>query len=147
MVDTDCLVADLFVDGDARRVMDLVRSHTWLRLYASEHLIEEAADVIEHLAEPSLADAWRDRFEQMIERVDHPSEDHPAMASAYAGQTAHLISYDERLGSAQVGLSMRKAMPISIRSPRAFLSVFDPESLYESLFEEPYPGPDHGSRE
>ncbi len=147
VVDTDCLVADLFIDGTAREVMDVIRGHDWLTLKASDYLIEDTVDVIAHLGDRPLADAWNDRFERLASMVEHPAEDHPALASAYAGQAAHLISYDDRLASVRTGLSMRKAMPISVRSPDAFMQVFDPASLFESVFEESYPGPNRAQRD
>ncbi|ELZ01537.1 hypothetical protein C482_07174 [Natrialba chahannaoensis JCM 10990] len=142
VADSSVLAADLFVDGDARRALDLVRSHSWIDLIASDHLLAATEELVAALADPDLAAAHRDRLESDRVAVDHPDDDHPALASAYRGEAAHLLSYDERLNSAKAGLSMQPRLSISVRTPDAFAAVFDPEKLYPAVEDGPYPGPD-----
>lgn len=142
VADADVLAADVLIDGPAREAMDLIRSHRWLTLLASEPLLDEAADLIGRLGDPSIAADWRDLIGDHCTTVDHPVGDHPAIASAYAGEAGHVLTYDGRLTGAQAGLAVRKAMPMSVRTPEAFLAVVDLAALYEATFEENYPGPD-----
>lgn len=146
VVGADVLAADVFIDGKARAVMDILRAHDWIEVAASDHLLSHAEATINRLGERSLATAWRDRIERLVVPTEHPPEDHPGLASAYAAGAAHLLSYDDRLTSVDAGLAMRRAMPISIRTPPAFLAVFDPETVFEATFDEPYPGPDRDPR-
>lgn len=142
VADADVLAAELFIDGPAREVLDLIRTHTWLELVASERLLTETTEVIRRLGDASLAAMWRAEIEPTVTLVDHPSRDHPALASAYAAEAAHLLTYDTQLTSTSTGVAMRRAMPISVRTPDAFLAVVDIASLYEATFDEEYPGPD-----
>ncbi|MFC6768260.1 DUF7384 family protein, partial [Natrinema soli] len=73
----------------------------------------------------------------------------PALASAYRGEAAHLLSYDERLRSAEAGLTLQPRVSVSVRPPDAFARLFDPESLYEAVEAiegGEYPGPDRDPR-
>ncbi len=142
VADADVLVADVFVDGPARSSLVAVRSHSWITLFASEELLTDAEAIIASLADESLATDWRKLMKAECELVEHPPEDHPALATAYRSGAAHLLSFDETLTSAQANLSIKSHLPVSVRQPDAFARLFDAESLYESLFEEPYPGPD-----
>jgi len=144
--DADVLAADLLVGGDARAALDHVRRHDWLTLVASEQLLDDAEAVIETLSDADLAAAWRDRIESDCEVVDHPPEDHPALASAYRGEAAHLLAYDESLRSAKAGLSIQPHADLSVRPPDAFTRLFDAESLYEATHDDAYPGPDRDPR-
>lgn len=146
VADADVLVADLVVGGAARETLDVVREHSWLTLVASEHLLADAEAVIAALAEESLATAWRDTIETVCDLVDHPAEDHPALACAYRGGAGHILSYDEQLSSVQAGANLRTVMDTSVRNPRAFATVFDAAALYEAVEEGPYPGPDQDPR-
>ena len=146
VADADVLAADLLVGGPAREALDLARDHSWVTLVASDALLDDAQAVIEQCATPGLAADWREHAEQLREPVDQPEGDHPALASAYNGDAVHLLSFDERLGSAQAGASLRKHMDVSVREPRAFVTLFDPESLYEVVVGGEYPGPDQESR-
>jgi len=146
VADVDVLLCDLFIDGEARSAMDRIRAHSWIELFASDHLIDRTVTAIEHLGDESLADAWRARFIRSCSLVEHPPEDTPALASAYAAGAGHLLSMDPRLRSPETGLAMRSAMPISIRDPRAFLRVYDPASLHEAVIGGPYPGADRDPR-
>ena len=146
VADADVLAADLLVGGPAREALDHVRSHTWLTLVASEHLLSEAQAVVADLAGPELAADWRERAAEATERVDHPDGDHPALASAYRGGAAHLLTFEESLRSARTGLSIQPHANLSIRPPDAFARLFDPEALYEAVEGGSYPGPDRDPR-
>jgi predicted nucleic acid-binding protein len=150
VADADVLACDLLVDGDARRALDHVRSHSWVTLVASDHLLDEAEAVLRDLTagtDPDLAADWRATVETLRNRVDHPPGDHPALASAYAGGAMHLLSFDEGLGSAGAGMALRKHVPVSVRPPDAFAALFDAESLYPEVVGGEYPGPDRDPRD
>lgn len=146
VADADVLAADLLVGGDARAALDHVRRHSWLTLVASDSLLDDAEAVIADLADAALAADWRDRIEQGREAVDHPDDDHPALASAYRGEAAHLLTFADSLRSAEAGLSLQPRVSVSVRSPDAFATVFDAESLYEVTQNGEYPGPDRDPR-
>jgi predicted nucleic acid-binding protein len=147
VAEADVLAADLLVGGDARDALDIVRRHSWVALVASDPLLDDAAAVIADVADERLARDWRERIEAERVAVDHPEGDHPALASAYRGNAAHLLTFDEGLTSAGANLSLQTHVTVSIRTPDAFATLFDAASLYESLHEKSYPGPDHNSRE
>lgn len=144
--DADVLAADLLCDGAPRDALDQLRRHSWLSLVVTEPLLDDAEAVIASLADAKLAADWRETVEPWSLVVEQPSGDHPGLAAAYRGRAAHLLSMDERLLSAKAGADLSRRMTVSVRSPDAFATVFDPESLYESLFEEPYAGPDRDPR-
>ncbi|MCU4801979.1 hypothetical protein OB920_16490 [Halobacteria archaeon HArc-gm2] len=146
VADADVLAADLLVGGDARAALDHVRGHSWLTLVASDSLLDDAEAVIADLTDDDLAADWRERVEAEREPVDHPDDDHPALASAYRGEAAHLLTFDDSLRSAEAGLSLQPRVSVSVRSPDAFTTVFDAESLYEATHESEYPGPDRDPR-
>ena len=147
VADADVLAADLLVGGPAREALDHVRRHSWLTLVASEPLLDDTEAVVAEVADPALAADHRERLEAAIERVDHPDGDHPALASAYRGGAAHLLSYDEALRSAETGLSIQPHAQLSVRPPDAFARLFDPESLYPVVHDgAEYPGPDTDPR-
>jgi len=148
VADADVLAADLLCgQGAAREALDHVRRHSWVHLVASDTLLDDAEAVIRELSDGSLAADWRERTERECDPVDHPDGDHPALASAYRGEAAHLLSYDEELGSAATGLALQPHMQLSVRTPAAFASLFDPESLYPVVEDGEYPGPDRDPRE
>ncbi|MFW6448410.1 MAG: DUF7384 family protein [Halobacteriota archaeon] len=146
VADADVLVADLFVDAEARAAMDLIRSHTWFELVASEPLLATARAAIVSLADAELADDWLERVRGEARLVEHPAGDTPALASAYHAGAGHLVTYDPQLRSAATGVRMRRAMPLSVRHPRAFADRVDPAVVYEVATDEPYPGPDADPR-
>jgi predicted nucleic acid-binding protein len=146
VADADVLAADLLVGGDARAALDIVREHSWMELVASDQLCAEAQAIIELLADPNLAAAWREKVDAERIAVDHPDGDHPALASAYRGNAAHVLSYDDRLTSAQAGVSLQSHLRVSVRTPDAFVAVVDPAGLYEATVGESYPGPDRDPR-
>ncbi|QSW99978.1 DUF7384 family protein [Haloterrigena alkaliphila] len=146
VADPAVLAADLLVGGDAREALDHVRRHSWVELVASDPLLERTEALVATLADPDLAADHRARLEVERVAVDHPADDHPALASAYRGRAAHLLSDDEGLGSAQAGLSLQPRVSVSIRPPDAFARLFDPESLYEAVEGGDYPGPDRDPR-
>ncbi|WP_302082248.1 DUF7384 family protein [Salinibaculum rarum] len=146
VADADVLAADVLVGGAARDALDHVRSHSWVTLVASDHLLDDAEAVVAALADDSLAADWRDRLEREREPVDHPEGDHAGLASAYQGRAAHLLSFDDQLSSAGANLSLQAHMQVSIRTPDAFARLFDAASLYEAIRDEAYPGPDRDPR-
>lgn len=146
VADADVLAADLCCGGPAREALDSVRAHSWLTLVASEALLDDAQAAIENLADEALASDWRDRIDRTVERVDHPAGDHPGLASAYHGEAAHLLTFEETLASAKTGLSLQPHAQLSVRSPTAFVAVFDPAPLYEASHDSTYPGPDTDPR-
>ncbi|MFP8951575.1 hypothetical protein ACLI4Z_01200 [Natrialbaceae archaeon A-arb3/5] len=147
VADADVLAADLFADGDAREALDHVRRHSWVDLVASDPLLEQTERLVAQLADPELAADHRERLEAERVAVEHPEDDHPALASAYRGEAAHLLTYNDDLTSAKAGLSMQPRLSISARPPDAFARLFDPESLYEAVEGGEYPGPDRDPRE
>ncbi|WP_306053379.1 DUF7384 family protein [Natronococcus wangiae] len=147
VADPAVLAADLFVGGDAREALDHVRRHSWIDLVASDRLLEETERLVASLADEELAADHRERLEADSVAIDQPEDDHPALASAYRGEAAHLLSYDERLSSAKAGLSLQPRVSVSVRPPDAFARLFDPESLYEAAVGGEYPGPDRNPRE
>jgi len=146
VADADVLAADLLVGGTAREVMDLVRGHSWIELVASDPLLVDAEAVVTDLADPGLAADWRERIEHERIHVDHPKDDHPALASAYHGEAAHLLSFDEAFTGPEAGAAINQRIPLSVRTPDAFLSVFDPGRLYPEVCDGEYPGPDRDPR-
>lgn len=146
VADADVLAADLLVGGSACEALDHVRRHDWVELLASDLLLDDAEAVIAALTDDDLAAAWRDRIERERVAVSHPEGDHPALASAYQGEAAHLLTFDDGLSSAATNRSLQSHMTLSIRSPDAFARLFDPESLYESIHDDEYPGPDRDPR-
>lgn len=142
VADADVLAVDLLAGSDARNALDLVRAHSWVELIASDRLLDDAEATIETLSDSQLASDWREKIEEERIEVTHPDEDHPALGSAYRGDAAHVLSFDEHLRSAQTGVVLKKHMDVSIRHPAAFVRLFDPERMYETVFNEPYPGTD-----
>ncbi|MFB6093649.1 MAG: hypothetical protein ABEJ77_01740 [Halanaeroarchaeum sp.] len=147
VADADVLAADLFADGRAREAMDLIRAHDWLTLLASEALLDDAEAVIATLAEADLASAWRDRVETRATLVDHPAGDHPGLATAVAGDAGHLLALDGELTSAAANVALSGRVQTSVRTPAAFVHVFDAPSLYEAVEGGAYPGPDRDPRD
>ena len=146
VADADVLAADLLVGGDAREALDHVRRHSWVELVASDPLLDQTERLVTQLADADLAADHRERLEAERVAVDQPDGDHPGLASAYQGNAAHLLSYDERLRSAKAGLTLQPRVSVSIRPPDAFAQLFDPESLYDVVEGGAYPGPDRDPR-
>lgn len=142
VADADVLAVDLLVGGASRTALDAIRRHSWLTLVASEQLLADASAVIETLATRELASDWQDLVATEVALVEHPAGDHPALAAAYRGDAAHLLTYDDDLTSARTNLSLQPHAPLSIRPPDAFARLFDPVGLYESVHDGSYPGPD-----
>lgn len=146
VADADVLAADVLVGGPAREALDIVRSHSWVSLVASERLLDDAETVIRDLGAADLADDWRVKVEPMTTLVDHPEDDHPALAAAYHGEAVHILSFDEGLRSASAGAAIRQRVETSVKHPAGFARLFDPESIYEEVTGESYPGPDRDPR-
>jgi hypothetical protein len=146
VADADVLAADLLVGGPSRAALDHVRRHSWVTLVASDALLDDAEAVVSAVADDALATDWRTRAEAWREPVDHPDGDHPGLASAYRGGAMHLLSFDDRLASAKAGVSLQGHVPLSVRHPDAFATLFDAESLYREVVGGSYPGPDRDPR-
>jgi len=146
VADADVLAADVLVGGDSRAALDHLRAHSWTTLVASEPLLDDAAAVIEALADPTLAADWRERAASWATLVEHPAADHPALASAYRGAAAHLLTFDDDLRTARANASLKPHVETSVKSPAAFARLFDPAALYEATENGEYPGPDRDPR-
>ncbi|QLG27984.1 hypothetical protein HUG10_10640 [Halorarum halophilum] len=146
VADADVLAADLLVGGAAREALDHLRRHSWTTLVASDPVLADAEAVVADLADASLAADWRERVEAWRESVDHPADDHPALASAYRGGAMHVLSFDERLTGSRAAVGLNDRFPVSVREPKVFATLFDAESLYEEVVGEDYPGPDGDPR-
>ena len=145
--DADVLAADLFVDGDARAALDVARAHDWVTLVASDPLLDDAEAVVAGLGDERLARDWRERIEALAAVVNHPEGDQPALSAAVRGGAAHVLSTDETLLSAETAASLAGRVDLSVKSPAAFVRLFDPESLYPVVVGGGYPGPDRDPRE
>jgi predicted nucleic acid-binding protein len=146
VADADVLVADLLCGGYAREAIDAIRAHSWVELVASDPLLADAQTVIADLTDTALAEAWRERIDDYRIRVEHPEDDHPALASAAAGDAAHVLSFDEALWGAQTGLRIRERVATSVKHPAGFCGLFDPKTLYPTVIGGEYPGPDRDPR-
>ena len=146
VADADVLAADLLVGGHSREALDLVRSHSWVTLVASEALLAEAEAVVADLAEPSLATDWRRTVGELVEVVEHPDGDHPALASALHGDARHVLTLDDSLTGAAAGAAIRSRVETSVKHPRAFVRLFDPAALYAEVVGGAYPGADRDVR-
>jgi hypothetical protein len=146
VADADVLAADLLVGGAAREGLDALRSHAWTTLLASDRLLDDAEAVIAALADPELAADWREAAGAWREPVGQPPGDHPALASAYRGGAMQVVSLDPSLTGPGAAAGLRERLPVSVREPRAFATVFDPAKLYPDAVGGEYPGPDRDPR-
>jgi len=146
VADADVLAADLLVGGAARHALDALREHSWTTLVASEPLLDDVEAIVTSLSDPSLAGDWRAKLAAWREPVTHPGGDHPALASAYHGGAMQVVSMDPALTGPGAAAGLRDRMPVSVREPRAFASVFSPERLYPEVVGGEYPGPDRDAR-
>lgn len=146
VADADVLAADLLVGGAAREALDHVRRHSWVELVASDELLADAEAVVAALADADLAAAHRAKLADLRVRVEQSPGDHPGVASAYHGDAAHVLTFDETLRAARTGATLRERLDTSVKHPRAFARLFDPEALYPTVREGSYPGPDRDAR-
>ena len=161
VADADVLAADLLIGGPSRRALTGLWQHPWTTLVASDPLLSTAETVIatvvddsldddsldnDSLGDNSLAADWRDLIEAWCEPVVHPAGDHPALASAYRGGAMHVLSFDETLTDSGTAATLAGRFPVSVRSPGAFDQLFDPESLYATVDDGTYPGPQRPPR-
>ncbi|ELZ46126.1 hypothetical protein C463_05036 [Halorubrum californiense DSM 19288] len=146
VADADALAADLLLGGDAREALDALRSHAWTTLVASDPLLDDAEAVIASLAAPDLAADWRTAVESWREPIAQPPGDHPALASAYRGGAMQVVSLDPSLTGPGAAAGLRDRLPVSVREPRAFATVFDPAKLYPDAVGGEYPGLDRDPR-
>ena len=140
VADADVLAADLLVGGDARRALEAVWQHPWMTLVASDPLLATATRVVESLTTDVAAD-WEALLSAWREPVSHPPGDHPALGSAYRGGAMQLLAFEGTLTTPKTAATLSQRFPVSIREPAAFCQLFDPESLYQTVSTEPYPGP------
>ncbi|WP_227353415.1 DUF7384 family protein [Haladaptatus salinisoli] len=147
VADADVLAADLLVGGDAREALDVAREHSWIELVASDELLADAEWVVRELADDELARDWREKIDELRVRVEQSPGDHPALASAHAGNAAHVLSYDDSLRTAETGTALQGRISVSVKRPDGFARLFDAESLYEEVVSGEYPGPDGDARE
>jgi len=89
--------------------------------------------VVASLADDGLAADWRGAVEAWREPVAQPAADHPALASAYRGGAMQVVSLDPSLTGPQAAAGLRNRMPVSVREPRAFATVFSPARLYPEV--------------
>lgn len=146
VADADVLAADLLVGGRAREVMDLIRAHSWLELVVTRDLLDDAEAIVRELDDDALASDWRSKIEELATVVEQRPGDHPALAAAYHGEAAHVLTFDESLRSARASAEIRARVETSPKSPNAFLALFDPERLYSAVVGGEYPGPDRDPR-
>ena len=146
VADADALAADLLVGGAAREALDALRAHSWTTLVASDALLDDAEAVIAALADDGLAADWRAAVEEWREPVAHPAGDNPALGSAYRGAAMQVVSLDPSLTGARAAAGLRDRLPVSVREPRAFATVFSAEKLYPEAVGGDYPGPDRDPR-
>jgi len=146
VADADALAADLLVGGAAREALDVLRSHSWTTLVASDSLLNDAESVIATVADADLAADWRVAVAAWREPVAHPTGDHPALGSAYRGGAMQVVSPDPSLTGPGAAAGLRDRMPVSVREPRAFAAVFSPDRLYPEAVGGEYPGPDRDPR-
>ena len=147
VADADVLAADLLLGGTAREAMDLVRSHSWLRLVASDVLLDDAERVIAELSETSIAADWRPMIDSLVQLVEHPEGDHPAIACALHGDARHVLSFDDTLQTAEAAAGIRARVETSVKSPDQFVRLFDPAAIYPEVVGGSYPGPDRDPRD
>lgn len=146
VADADVLAADLLVGGESREAIDHVRRHSWMTLVASPQLLDDTQAIIECLADNGLADDWRRKIESLVMTVEHPEGDHPAIAAAYHGNAAHVLTYDEGLLTTKANASAKRFVETSFKPPGGFARLFDPERIYPEVSDESYPGPDRDPR-
>ncbi|VTT85412.1 hypothetical protein DM2_294 [Halorubrum sp. DM2] len=146
VADADVFAADLLVGGAARDALDVLRSHAWTTLVASDRLLDDAEAVIASLSDPELAADWRAAAATWREPIAQPPGDHPALASAYRGGAMQVVSLDPSLTGPRAAAGLRDRLPVSVREPRAFATVFDPAKLYPEAVGGEYPGPDRDPR-
>lgn len=142
VADADVLAADLLVGGDARDALDHVRRHSWMTLVASPPLLDDTEAVIARLADDDLAADWRETVESLAILVDHPPGDHPALAAAYHGNAAHVLTFDDSLLTTKANATAKRFVETSFKPPGGFARLFDPERFYGLVSDDPYPGPD-----
>ncbi len=146
VADADVLAADLLGIDHARSALDLLRTHSWTTLVASDPLLDDLEAAVAALTDPELARDWRAQIAHWRTPVSHPAGDHPALSSAYRGGAMQVISLDPTLTGPRAAAGLRDRLPVSVREPRAFEAVFSPARLYPEVAADPYPGPDRDAR-
>jgi hypothetical protein len=146
VADADVLAADLLGIDHARSALDLLRTHSWTTLVASDPLLDDLEAIVAALTGPDLARDWRAQIAHWRTPVSHPVGDHPALSSAYRGGAMQVISLDPTLTGPRAAAGLRDRLPVSVREPRAFEAVFSPARLYPEVAADPYPGPDRDAR-
>jgi len=141
------LAADLLVGGPAREARSTRYAHAWTTLVASDPLLDDAEAVVASLADDGLAADWRGAVEAWREPV--ATRGRPPGAGVgvpYRGGAMQVVSLDPSLTGPQAAAGLRNRMPVSVREPRAFATVFSPARLYPEAVGGEYPGPDRDPR-
>jgi len=115
-------------DDAARDTLDLVLEHPAVTLVASDALLDAAATIAADRTGEAAAAELRDRVADARLVPTHPPDDHPALASAYRANAAHLVTGDPDLRDADAAAALGP-LRVSARSPAAFLRIFDPGAL------------------
>lgn len=115
-------------DDPARRALDLVLGHDAVALVASDALLDDAAALVAERDGPIAARELRNRVEAECIAVSHPADDDPAVAAAYQSGAAHIVTRDSHLLGAEPAATLRP-LRVSVRTPDAFVRVFDPDAL------------------
>ena len=146
VADADVLVADLLVGGASREALELVWTHSWLELIASEALLADATHVVTHLADAALAADWQEMIREEVRLVEPTLSGHPALAAAAESDAASVLSLNPALQRPGTGAAIRSLVATSVKSPTAFVTMTDPAVLYPTVVGGSYPGPDRAPR-
>ncbi len=146
VADADVLAVDALGFDPATNALELLWTHSWTTLVASDPLVADTEAVLTRVADADFATDWRVLIDRWREPISQPAGDHPALASAYRGGAMHLLSFDDELTGSAPGASLTSRFPVSVRQPAAFAAVFDPAGLYETTEPGSYRGPDRDPR-
>ncbi|MFB6186889.1 MAG: hypothetical protein ABEI86_08495 [Halobacteriaceae archaeon] len=146
VIDSDVLIADLLIDGKARQALDLLRSHSWITVSISPELITECTTVLAEFIDDAVVNAWEEKITTFGNCVTPTATGNRALACAKEADAAHVITYDQRLLGVKAGVNMKPYVETSVKTPDSFLSIFEPEQLYEAVYDSPYEGPDQDPR-
>lgn len=146
VADADVLAADLLRDGDARDALDVVRAHSWLSLVASDPLLADARAIIAQLADPSLADDWREHIDELRVRVGHSIRGSPGARLGGSGRRRPPALVRRVAPHGRDRRPHPRARRHERQASRRVLWVVRPETLYPTIVDGDYPGPDRDPR-
>ncbi|MFB6186470.1 MAG: hypothetical protein ABEI06_00840 [Halobacteriaceae archaeon] len=147
VIDSDVLIADLLIDGKARKALDLLRSHSWITVIISPELIRECTTVLAEFIDDSVVSAWKEKITTFGKCVTPTATGNKALACAKEANAAHVLTYDQRLLGVKAGVNIKPHVETSVKTPTSFLSIFEPKQLYEAVYDSSYEGPDQDPRE